>query len=223
MQNYYEILEVPLHATTEQVKKQYRVLAKRYHPDVNKNKDAGEMFSLITKAYKVLSNKKTRIKYNEKFLKVRFTPQSVKPVKQKQIKVVYSRSLGALAKRGFFLSSIPKRYRKKMDLKYDIEVFVDYFEAQKGGIVEIAVPVKLPCWECNSQDHYCHICQGKGYIVRANNIKVIIPSAPRSGEIFEVDLKQVKKQNLRVIRAQKLRMKIVLTHEKTSFKQLQDF
>ena len=220
MQNYYEILTIPINATTDQIKKRYRVLAKKYHPDINKDTDASRIFNLVTTAYKVLSNEKSRIKYNDKFLKVRFRPEPVKIMK-KEIKVIYSRSLGVLAKRGFFLSNLPKKYRKKRDLKYDIEVIVDYFEAQKGGIVEIAVPVKLPCWECGSQDHYCHICQGKGYIVRANKIKIIIPSAPRSGEIFEVDLQKIKQRNLRVMRARKLRMKIVLTHEETSFKQLQ--
>ncbi len=222
MQNYYEILNIAINATADQIKKRYRVLAKKYHPDINKETDASGMFNLVTTAYKALSNEKSRIKYNDKFLKVKFNPEPVKIMK-KEIKVIYSRSLGVLAKRGFFLSNIPKKYRKKRDLKYDIEVVVDYFEAQKGGIVEIAVPVKLPCWECGSQDHYCHICQGKGYIVRASKIKVIIPSAPRSGEIFEVDLQKIKQRNLRVMRARKLRMKIVLTHEKTSFKQLQGF
>ena len=41
-------------------------------------------------------------------------------------------------------------------------------------------------------DHYCHICDGKGYIVRASKIKIVIPNAPKSGEIFEVDLSQIK-------------------------------
>ncbi len=222
MKNYYEILDVPIDATTDQIKKRYRILAKKYHPDINKSIDASGMFNVVTVAYKVLSHKETRIEYNDGFFKVKFKPEPVKQEK-KLMKVIYSRSLGVLAKRGYFLSSIPKKYRKKRDIKYDIEVIVDYFEAQKGGIVEIAVPVKVPCWECNSQDHYCHICQGKGYLVRATKIRVIIPSGPISGEIFEVDLRKIKQRNLRVIRAQKLRMKIVLTHEKTSYKQLQSY
>jgi len=227
MKNYYEILNLPLDASEDEIKKQYRILAKKYHPDTSKNTNSAHMFYLITKAYKVLSNKEERVKYNEQLLKVKFSSKKTnitKPTRPvKQIKVIYSRSLGVLAKRGFFLTSIPKKYRKKNDIKYDIEVVVDYFEAQKGGIVKIDVPVKILCWECNGQDHYCHICDGKGYLVRASRIKVVIPSHPKSGEIFEVDLRKIKQGNLAVIRAQKLRMKIVLTHQKTNYKQLQGF
>ncbi len=225
MKNYYGILNVPITASVEQIKRRYRILAKQYHPDVNKDTDTHKTFDTVTTAYKVLSDRKARVEYNRAFIKVEFKSGPVKPEikKKKEIKVVYSRSLGVLAKRGFFLSNIPKKYRKRNDIKYDIEVIVDYYEAQKGGILKIAVPVKLPCWECNSQDHYCPICDGKGYIVRAKKIKIVIPIAPTSGEIFEVDLQAIKQTNLAVMRARKLRLKIVLTHEKTSYKQLQGY
>ncbi len=225
MKNYYEIFNIPVTASVDQIKKRYRELAKEYHPDVNKNADTMHVFDLVTRAYKILSDRKLRIEYNRKLFKVEFssTPVAMFPVKKedKDIKIIYSRSLGALAKRGFFLSHIPKKHRKKNDIKYDIEAIVDYYDAQKGLWVKIAVPVKIPCWECGGQDHYCHICDGKGYMVRAKKIKVVIPVAPRSGEIFEVDLRNVRQDDLGVMRARKLRLKIILTHKKTSHKQLQ--
>lgn len=219
MKNYYEILDLPVSATLDQIKKRYRVLAKQYHPDISNNPDDRQKFFSYTTAYKVLSDEKKRLEYNKKLIRVSFHAEPVVQ-KKKEIKVIYSRSLGLLAKRGFFLSSIPKRYRQKNDIKYDIEILIDYCEAQKGGFVEIDVPIKLPCPECASRDHYCHICDGKGYIVRATKIKVVIPHGPKSGEIFEVNLSKIKKGNLAVIRAQKLRFKIVLSDKKTSCKQI---
>ena len=60
---YYEILGVAKEATEAQLKKAYRKLAMQFHPD--RNPDAGEKFKEITEAYDVLSNPKTRAKYDE--------------------------------------------------------------------------------------------------------------------------------------------------------------
>lgn len=66
--NYYEILEIKQEATKEEIKKAFFILAKKYHPDINKEPDAAENFKIILEAYHILYNDNTRIKYNE-FLK----------------------------------------------------------------------------------------------------------------------------------------------------------
>lgn len=66
MQNYYELLGVNINATNEELKKAYRKLAKKYHPDVNaNNEDTQELFKKINTAYEILSNDITRKKYDE--------------------------------------------------------------------------------------------------------------------------------------------------------------
>lgn len=62
--NYYQILDVPYNASGTEIKKAYRRLLKKYHPDVYKTNDANKITSLINEAYLTLSNREFRVKYN---------------------------------------------------------------------------------------------------------------------------------------------------------------
>lgn len=64
--NYYELLGVDKNASDEEIKKSYRKLAMKYHPDRNKNNpDAESKFKDIQKAYEVLSNSEKRSNYDQ--------------------------------------------------------------------------------------------------------------------------------------------------------------
>jgi molecular chaperone DnaJ len=64
--DYYKTLGVPKTATAAEIKKSYRELARKYHPDANKGSaDAEERFKEITEAYNVLSDEKQRKEYDE--------------------------------------------------------------------------------------------------------------------------------------------------------------
>lgn len=64
--DYYEILGVSRNANDEEIKKVYRKLAVKYHPDKNPgNKEAEEKFKEINEAYEVLSDKEKRARYDQ--------------------------------------------------------------------------------------------------------------------------------------------------------------
>lgn len=62
--DYYETLGVKRDASEAEIKSAYRKLARKYHPDVNKTKEAEEKFKDINEAYEVLSDKNKRQRYD---------------------------------------------------------------------------------------------------------------------------------------------------------------
>lgn len=62
--DYYEVLGVDRSASKEDLKRAYRRMARKYHPDVNKDSGSDERFKEINEAYEVLSNDSTRAAYD---------------------------------------------------------------------------------------------------------------------------------------------------------------
>src|SRR5690606_28127328 len=62
--DYYEILGVSRNATAEEIRRAYRRLARKYHPDVNREEGAEERFKEINEAYEVLGDEERRAAYD---------------------------------------------------------------------------------------------------------------------------------------------------------------
>ena len=85
MKNYYEILEIDKNASQDVIDKAYKVLVKKYHPDLQTTPEAKakceEKIKEINEAYDTISNESLRREYDEKFKQ---KSQPVQPVQQTQ-------------------------------------------------------------------------------------------------------------------------------------------
>lgn len=68
--DYYRVFGLPKTATKEEIKKRYRELAKKYHPDVNKSPDATRKMQEIQEAYYILYDDEARSRYDFQYEKV---------------------------------------------------------------------------------------------------------------------------------------------------------
>lgn len=93
MNDYYKTLEMKENASGDEIKRSYRTLARKYHPDRNSSKNAETKFKEIQEAYKILSDPNARKEYdlshhsrqknNEQKTKEPQNDQSVKKQKRK--------------------------------------------------------------------------------------------------------------------------------------------
>src|ERR671927_1042480 len=63
--DYYATLGVDKNASADEIKKSYRKLARKYHPDVSKEKDAKEKFQEVSEAYETLKDPEKRAAYDQ--------------------------------------------------------------------------------------------------------------------------------------------------------------
>ncbi|KAN0030677.1 hypothetical protein ACTA71_009318 [Dictyostelium dimigraforme] len=62
---FYDVLGIPESASKSEIKKSYYDLARKYHPDKNKDENAGDLFKAIAEAYMILSDDQKRKEYNQ--------------------------------------------------------------------------------------------------------------------------------------------------------------
>jgi molecular chaperone DnaJ len=167
--DYYEVLGVQRNATKEELKKAYRRLARKYHPDVNNNSDADERFKEINEAYEVLSNDKTRAAYD------RFGHAGVSNGGATGFGGFEGFGSVADIFEEFFGGGFGRRRRRGprrgADLRYDLAI--SFEEAVFGVEKEIELQRPEICPSCNgsgaepgTQPIACTSCNGSGEVRR---------------------------------------------------------
>ncbi|MCS7262135.1 MAG: molecular chaperone DnaJ [Aquificaceae bacterium] len=191
--DYYEVLGVPRNASQEDIKKAYRRLARKYHPDFNKEPDAQEKFKEINEAYQVLSDPEKRKLY-DRYGHAAFTAQAGGAYQE----AVYQ-NVGDLFEeflRGFGFEDIfqratrgrrrERRPIKGEDIHQTVELTLE--EAFGGAVVSLPLVREVTCEACkglgydvSKGERVCPTCGGRGEVVQRQFFMTIAQTCPTCG------------------------------------------
>lgn len=201
--DYYEILGVSKTATDAEIKSAFRKLAKKYHPDVSKEKDAAEKFKECQEAYAVLSDPAKRKQYDQ-FGHAAFSGggsgAGFSNFDFGDMSDIFEDLFGGLG--GFggfsgFTSSGSRRsstYRKGNDVLY--RMTIDFEDAVYGTKKDLKLDVTDTCSECSGKGGFnastCSTCRGSGTITSEQRTmfgsfltKTTCPDCHGTGTSFE--------------------------------------
>ena len=162
--DYYEILGVSKDSSKEEIKKAYKKLALKYHPDRNTEQGAEDKFKQISEAYAVLSDEKKKSNYD------RFGPEGFnQQYSQEDIFKGFEDIFGGGDIFDMFFGGGKRRNSNRgSDLRYDIEI--SFEDAYNGMTKEIKVEKLDSCENCsgtgseNGKLISCEQCDGRGQI-----------------------------------------------------------
>jgi DnaJ-class molecular chaperone len=207
--DYYKILGVDRKADDKTIKSAYRRLARKYHPDIAKTKDATERFKEVSEAYEVLSDPEKRRRYDSlgpDWQRYTQAPPGAPPGGGFRVEYggdagnlgdfsEFFRSifgdLGAHARRGSRSGGF--RFdegfdRMRRDVEAGVEISLD--EAFHGARKTFAMDLEEPCTVCggagNVQGKPCAACAGGGWQRAHRQVDVRIPAGVKSGQRVRV-------------------------------------
>ena len=167
--DYYELLGVDRDADQKEIKRAYRKLAKKYHPDMNQEKDTSEKFKEISEAYEILSDPDKRARYDQyghsgindqDFNFDDFAQGGFGGFEDIFNMFGFGGGRGSRRKNG---------PRRGADLQYRLEI--SFEEAAFGGKKEIQIPREEECDRCHGSGaepgtdvKTCPECNGTGQV-----------------------------------------------------------
>lgn len=169
-EDYYDILGVPRGASDDEVKKAYRGLARKLHPDVNQEPGSEEKFKTINEAYSVLGDPERRAKYDQ-FGHAAFDNAAQGGFGDfggfggfEDLGDIFGEFFG-----GGFGGRQTNRPRRGADLRYDMTI--EFEEAAFGVEKDISIPRTEICSHCHGNQAEpgtpittCPDCNGSGQV-----------------------------------------------------------
>jgi molecular chaperone DnaJ len=183
--DYYEILQVRRDASGAEIKKAYRKLAIRYHPDKNPgDKEAEEKFKAINEAYEVLSDDEKRQIY-DRYGKEGLERQGggFHASSMDDIMDIFNSMFGG----GFGGFGQQQRHdpSARYPLDFEIELRLDFHEAVFGVEKKLDITYKVPCDACDGtgaeggQMSTCPTCGGQGQVVMRQGFMTFAQTCPQ--------------------------------------------
>jgi len=204
--DYYKILGISKNATKEEIKKAYKKLARKFHPDVNKDDGTAEKFKEINEAAQVLGDDTKRQQYDQFGDADAFKQASgFRGFNASDFQDFASFDFGDIFDQFFGGGSIFGRSGRRRepsrgaDLRYDIEITLE--EAAFGVEKEISIPRNEQCPECKglgaksqSDIEACPDCDGTGMVRRTQRTPFGMFSSTTTCRKCQGEGKYIKKE-----------------------------
>jgi DnaJ-class molecular chaperone len=176
MRDYYDVLGVSPDAGAAEIKRAYRQLARRYHPDISGD-DRGSAFLEVSRAYEVLRDPHRRRSYD-----ARLAPPERNEWLSDEVAIDFP-SVSTLLDRmrdSFF--GDPR------EAFLSAEIVVSPQEAFWGVTVPLDVPLRRTCPRCGGRGEtwteWCAACRGAGEVRDSHEMRLRVPAGVREGATF---------------------------------------
>ena len=204
--DFYLLLGIGRDSGMTQIKRAYRRLALRFHPEVAGD-EGGEQFERLQEAYQTLAHPARKADYDRKLSladEVRQTAPRPAPRLGQPIDLMADFGTvrpGTEEVLAHVLSNFTGRGPKSHPTReLNVEVVLSPAQAQRGATVEMAVPVARVCPTCGGAGRTgffeCDACEGHGTVWEKANVDVAIPQHAQDGTIIETSLHHLGIRNM---------------------------
>lgn len=177
--NPYEVLGVDKSATDSEIKKAFRDLSKKYHPDICKEENADQKFKEINDAYSILSDPQKKANYDNYGSAEGPTSSQTGGFS----------GFGDFGFGGFNPFRSAGYRRRSGESLYDL-ITISLYEACFGTRKTISYPHLVPCDTCNGKgrkgETACPICHGTGKVEKIETLTIIIPPGCTPGDTLRI-------------------------------------
>ena len=181
MRDYYQVLGVSPNARADEIKRAYRQLARRYHPDISGGDGTGA-FRAAAEAYEVLGDSRRRRRYDATAV-VSAQAAAADDWPTDEIAIDFP-SIDALVDRmrsAFFGPLSPPS-------ALSAEIVLTPREAFFGTVVPLRVPVRTVCDACGGRGETwldpCGRCDGSGEAIASLDVRLEVPAGVRAGTVI---------------------------------------
>ena len=200
MKDYYVILGIPRTALAAEIRKAYRTLAKRLHPDSGLVRD-DRRFRDLTEAYGILSDEFSRAEYDRALGFERRRDRGRAHARPRPTAAASRTTTQAAAD-----PAGDEMRRMRRDAPVHAEILLSLEEAARGGTMYVRVPLGAPCPGCaGTGGAYapvcCGTCGGTGVVPNEVELGIAIPAGVENGTVLEmpVAVRQLRAVRLRAL------------------------
>lgn len=180
MRDYYQVLGVSPNAGADEIKRAYRQLARRYHPDISGDDSSGA-FRATAEAYEVLGDAQRRRQYDASCAPA--PPAADDDWRADEVAIDFPSIDGLLERMrsAFFGPLTPPSV-------LSAEIVLTPHEAFFGAVVPLRVPVRAVCEACGGRGETwldpCGRCGGSGEVVAVCDVRLEVPAGVRPGSVI---------------------------------------